>query len=79
MRLHIPTEFEKWFDRKFCKDIYSPKEIFETLELGKDHVYRSISYGKLDAIKLGGRLLIPRPAIREWLLAEYPRDGGRVE
>lgn len=51
------------------RDIMTPKQVADYLQLHPMTIYRYISEGKLAAIKIGGRYRIKREAL-EKLLAE---------
>jgi excisionase family DNA binding protein len=55
----------------FTKESYSPTEIQRLLGIDKNRVYRAVAYGELEGFRNGGRWIVPKPAIREWLLAGY--------
>lgn len=67
-----PEWFPEWFDSRFRRRIdYSPGMVVRALGIPESRVYRAIGDGSLEAIRTGGRWLIPRPAIRRWLLEGY--------
>lgn len=66
-----PEWFEDWFQDRFPEDSYAPFQVWTRLGISKDRVYRAIAYGDLDAFRLGGRWMIPRPGLRSWLLENY--------
>lgn len=66
-----PEWFDEWFGGIFPEDSYAPFQVWTRLGISKDRVYRAISYGELDAFRLGGRWMIPRPGLRAWLLDNY--------
>jgi len=51
------------------RDIMTPKQVAEYLQLHRMTIYRYISEGKIPAAKIGGRYRIKREAV-EKLLAE---------
>lgn len=69
----IPEWFDKWFFALFpkSKPVLKPMEVAYTLHIPKDRVYRAMNYGELDSIKTGGRWIIPRPGLKQWLLERY--------
>ncbi|MDM8553495.1 DNA-binding protein [Desulfococcaceae bacterium HSG7] len=69
--LFIPEWFENWFSSLFLRKAYSPTFIIVKLNIKKDRVYRAIASSELEAIKIGGRWLVPTPAIKNWLLDGY--------
>jgi len=74
MEKFIPEWFEEWFNKKFPEhlDPYKPICVALTLNIDKNIVYRAILNGELEAIKIStGRWLIPRDALRKWLLERY--------
>lgn len=66
-----PTWFDHWFNTAFPDESYSPADIRQILRMNKDRIYRAISFGELEAFRTGGRWIIPKPAIRSWLLDGY--------
>ncbi len=53
---------------------FTMKEAAAALGIGRTTLWRAISDGKLVALKLGGRTLIPADALRQWV-ASMPRRG----
>jgi hypothetical protein len=66
-----PEWFEGWFGKKFREDSFSPLEIAARLRMDKNRVYRALNYGDLEAFRIAGRWVIPKPAVRDWLLESY--------
>ncbi|AOY57202.1 MULTISPECIES: excisionase family DNA-binding protein [Desulfococcus] len=66
-----PEWFDTWFDAKFPEEEYGPKDIRRIMGIGKSRVYRAIDSGELEAIRVGTWWLVPRPALKAWLLAGY--------
>lgn len=67
-----PEWFGEWFGERFKRPIdYSPGMVVRALSIPESRVYRAISDGSLEAIRTGGRWLIPRPALKKWLLNGY--------
>ncbi len=61
--------FDKWFENCFGdKENFSPLEIACVLRVSKNSIYRAIKEGKLEAIKCENRFIIPRDALRKYLL-----------
>jgi excisionase family DNA binding protein len=54
------------------KITYTMREASMALGVGKTTLWKAISEGKLAAIKLGSRTLIPADALRQWV-ATFPR------
>jgi len=48
---------------------YTMKEAADVLGVGKSTLYKALAAGKLSAIKLGSRTLIPADALRQWVAA----------
>lgn len=71
--LIIPDWFDDWFGDHFPEKekTISPKNAWKRLNISKDRIYRAIRYGDLDAIRIGGRWTIPRPAFRQWLIERF--------
>ena len=59
------------------RDVMTPKQVAEYLQMHPMTIYRYISEGKLAAAKVGGRYRIKRQAVEE-LLAET-NVGGEPE
>lgn len=66
-----PLWFGSWFNELFPEETLSPRDIHSRLEVPKDRIYRAINYGCLEAFRGTGRWIVPRPALREWLLESY--------
>ena len=69
-----PEWFEEWFSRKFPPEAepYAPLYIAERLRVDKNVIYRALLYRELEGIKPSpGRWVIPREALRRWLLERY--------
>ena len=57
----------------------SVKEAAETLGVGKELIYRAINRGELRAVRLGGRVMVPRIELERLLGMETaPRPERRV-
>lgn len=46
---------------------YSPRELIKLLSLSKNNIYRLLQTGDLKSVRVGGRILIPRQAVEEFL------------
>lgn len=55
---------------------FTLKEAASTLGVSKSTLYKALADGKLSAIKLGNRTLIPAEAFKAWI-ASMPRRRGR--
>lgn len=51
------------------KLVYTTKEAAAALGIGRTTLWKAISDGRLAALKLGSRTLIPADALRNWLAA----------
>ena len=51
-------------------DILSPEEAAEALRIGENAIYELLNHGKLTAYKNGRNWLIPRDALREYVLEQ---------
>lgn len=51
---------------------YAINEAVDALGVGKTTLYKALAAGRLSAVKLGSRTLIPADALRQWI-AEMPR------
>jgi hypothetical protein len=71
--LLIPEWFEEWFDRLFPveEEPYGPLLVASRLKVNKNVVYRALLSGELEGIKCIGRWVIPRRALKKWLLERY--------
>lgn len=64
-----PIWFDHWFEERFpAGREYGPLEVAEALGVNKNVVYRALACGELDGIRTGRKWIIPRQAIRDWLL-----------
>jgi len=59
------------------KEIMTPEQVANYLQLNKDTVYRYIREGKLVASKLGRNYRIPRENVRLFLLATSTSQAAR--
>jgi excisionase family DNA binding protein len=57
---------------------YTPAEACELLRIGRTKLYQLIGARKLKAVALGGKTLIPRVEIEQFL-SELPSIGVRVD
>lgn len=57
------------------KITYTIKEAALALGVGKTTIYKTLADGKLTAIKLGSRTLIPASALNDWI-AGFSRQRG---
>lgn len=55
------------------KLVYTTKEAAAALGIGRTTLWKAISDGRLTALKLGSRTLIPADALRNWL-ASLPQS-----
>ena len=55
---------------------YTVKEAAAALGVGKSGLYKAMAEGKLVAVKLGNRTLIPADALRAWM-GTWPRRPTR--
>jgi len=69
----VPKWFGDWFRDRFPggKGPFRPPEVWGKIECSKNAVYRAIQRSELKVIRVGGRYLIPRPALRSWLREQY--------
>ena len=56
------------------KDVLTVKEAAEALNVGRGLVYRQIKEGKLQAVKVGSCLRIPKSSLRALLKASPPNN-----
>lgn len=64
-----PEWFDEWFDSKFTKEIFTPREIAEMVGVDTQTVYRALRSAELEGFRIGQRIwVIPRPAVRQWLI-----------
>jgi excisionase family DNA binding protein len=54
------------------RDAYSVEEVAKRLGISVRHCYQMIRKGKLPAIKLGHRLLVPKEQLEAFLRGEWP-------
>jgi len=60
------------------KDILTPQEVAEYLQLTRDTVYRYIREGKLVASRLGRHYRIPKENVELFLLVTSTAGGARM-
>lgn len=60
------------------KDVLTPKEVAEYLQLAPDTVYRYIREGKIAASKLGRQYRIPKKNVELFLLATSRGGDARM-
>lgn len=54
---------------------FTPKEAASALGISKSTLYKALADGKLSAIKLGNRTLIPAEALKSWVASMLTRRG----
>jgi len=59
------------------KEIMTPEQVADYLQLSKDTIYRYIREGKLTASRLGRNYRIPRENVDLFLLATSTSDAAR--
>jgi len=59
------------------RDILTPEQVADYLQVRKDTVYRYIRTGKLPAVRLGRSYRVPRESIDLFLLANSTRTDVR--
>jgi excisionase family DNA binding protein len=59
------------------KEIMTPEQVADYLQLSKDTVYRYIREGKLTASRLGRNYRVPRENVDLFLLATSTSDAAR--
>jgi excisionase family DNA binding protein len=60
------------------KDVLTPQEVADYLQITPDTVYRYIREGKLVASRLGRHYRIPRENVELFLLATSTAGGGQL-
>jgi excisionase family DNA binding protein len=55
---------------------YTIPEAAEALRISSRSVRRRIAEGTLPTVRIGGRLLIPRKALEDWVIANTKRPRG---
>lgn len=60
------------------KDLLTIPEFCQTVNLGKTSTYRLINDGKINAIKLGKKTLIPQAAVQEFI-ASLPAYNAEAQ
>lgn len=63
-----PQWFDTWFAEHFPRRHYGPLEVADALGVDKNVIYRALAFGELDGIRTGRKWIIPRQAVRDWLL-----------
>lgn len=71
MEMNEPDWFEEWFSKTFTEAAYSPRDLRRWLRMNRNGVYRALQTAELEGFRRGGRWVIPRPALRSWLLNGY--------
>ncbi|MBR4145970.1 MAG: helix-turn-helix domain-containing protein [Lachnospiraceae bacterium] len=51
------------------EDVLLPKDIQKILHLGRNSVYRFLANGTIHSVRLGGKYLIPKDSLRNFM---YP-------
>ena len=54
-------------DREFCLRLFSISEVKDRLGIGNTTVYQEISAGRLVALKLGARTMIPAESLKQYI------------
>lgn len=63
------------YKHEIQKLTYSIREACIASSLGRTTLYGYIARGKLDAVRVGGRTLIPATSLQSFLLGEDPEAG----
>ena len=68
----IPEWFEDWFGGRFPESEapYKIPEIAGRLDCSYMTVHRAVEAGELDVVRVGRLIIVPRPALREWVQAK---------
>ena len=66
-----PEWFDAWFEKRFTEESYTTENLPEVLGISRRRIYEEIGFGTLEAIRVGYRWVIPRPAVKSWLLRRY--------
>jgi excisionase family DNA binding protein len=56
---------------------YEVPELAEQLGISRNSLYKAIKRGQVPCIRLGGRIILPRPAIDEWLRSAGPQPKDK--
>ncbi len=68
--LIIPDWFASWFCAEFGEtESFSVRDL--RCYFGKHQIYTALTTGSLGGIKAGGKWIVPRPALRDWLLENF--------
>src|SRR6266545_1818714 len=57
------------------KLLLSVQEAAGLLGIGRDSAYALIREGRLPAVRIGRRILVPRAALEPWVLEQAAQDG----
>lgn len=65
-----PQWFNNWFNHRFPphRPSFGPLCVADKLDIDKNVVYRALACGELDGIRTGRKWIVPRDALRQWLL-----------
>jgi len=65
----VPEWFGGWFDDRFpqSESPYKISEIAGRLDCSYMTIHRAVEAEKLDVIRIGGLIIVPRPALRKWV------------
>lgn len=61
-------------NKRFLKnypDVLTPKDLKEFLGFGKDKTYSLLKNGDIKCLKMGKKILIPKPYLRDFLLGAH--------
>jgi excisionase family DNA binding protein len=53
----------------------TPGETAELLRIGRSATYSAIARGEIPSVRVGHRILIPRPALERWLAGGNDSNG----
>ncbi len=70
--LIVPDWFVIWFETEFGEiESFTVGDLLRHHRFGKHQVYTALASGNLGGIKAGGKWIIPRPALRDWLIENF--------
>ena len=53
--------------RELDADFYTPAELKQLLNIGRDHVYRLLESGEIRSIRIGNQYRVPKSEYQAWM------------
>jgi len=58
------------------EDVLLPKDIQKILHLGRNTVYRFLADGTIRSVRLGGKYLIPKDSLKDFMYPDTTHQEG---